>query len=168
MQSEDYVMMVCPASYIEAIKDEPFDKLIEERKSLEREIERLETILFSGKTGNENSISPGPDVKYQMDLEYLAELCKFMKEKYNQEIVFGKQKESLTLKDILKEIKSAKGYTNASLAEKCGYATASGISTKLEGADTIRIDTLIKILDAMDCELVIRDKAGDEEWRIGQ
>ncbi len=83
-------MMICPESYLETIKDKPFDQLIEERKTIEHEIEQLEDIVFSkNSVSSETVVSPGPDVKYQMNLEYLAALCKFMKNKYNQEIVFG-------------------------------------------------------------------------------
>jgi|GEM_PF-2421105 len=83
-------MMICPESYLETIKDKPFDQLIEERKTIEHEIEQLEDIVFSkNSVSSETVVSSGPDVKYQMNLEYLATLCKFMKDKYNQEIVFG-------------------------------------------------------------------------------
>ena len=33
--------------------------------------------------------SPSPDVRYQMHLEYLAELCKLMSRRYNEEYVDG-------------------------------------------------------------------------------
>ncbi len=65
----------------------------------------------------------------------------------------------------LKEIMKQRGFTNASLAEKCGYSTASGVSTKLSRSKGMRVDTLIKFLSAMDCELVIRSKLTDKsEW----
>ncbi len=86
-------MMICPESYINTIKNKPYEKLIEERKVLELEIEHLENTLFSkNSVSTETVIYPRPDVKYQMNLEYLSELCKFMKNKYNQEIVFGEYK----------------------------------------------------------------------------
>lgn len=34
-------------------------------------------------------IHPGPDVRYQMNLEYLSALCKYIKDKYNNEIIWG-------------------------------------------------------------------------------
>lgn len=34
---------------------------------------------------------PSPDVMYQMNLDYLSALCKFMSEKYNKEIVWGEE-----------------------------------------------------------------------------
>ena len=68
------------------------------------------------------------------------------------------------LKETIREVMNAKGFTNALLAEKCGYNTSSGVSTKFE-RKTMNVDTLIKFLEAMDCELVIRSKTTDKsEW----
>ncbi|MCR5099991.1 MAG: DUF4298 domain-containing protein [Butyrivibrio sp.] len=68
------------------------------------------------------------------------------------------------INDVIKEVMQYKGYTQASLAQKLGYSHASGVSTKLQRANGLRVDTLIKFLDAMDCQLVI--KASDKEWTI--
>ena len=38
------------------------------------------------------NISHGPDVRYQVYLQYLSKLCGFMYEKYNQEYVWGDRK----------------------------------------------------------------------------
>ena len=38
-------------------------------------------------------VHPGSDVRYQMRLEYLAELGKFMQQKYNWEIVWKDDEE---------------------------------------------------------------------------
>ena len=65
------------------------------------------------------------------------------------------------LKETIREVMKAKGFTNALLAEKCGYNTPSGVSTKFE-RKTMNVDTLIKFLEAMDCELVIR--SNKSEW----
>ena len=43
-------------------------------------------------SGEEWNIHPQPNVRYQMYLEYLSELCSFMKEKYNREYVWGDRK----------------------------------------------------------------------------
>ena len=68
------------------------------------------------------------------------------------------------LKETIREVMNAKGFTNALLAEKCGYNTPSGVSTKFE-RKTMNVDTLIKFLEVMDCELVIRSKTTDKsEW----
>ena len=59
-----------------------------------------------------------------------------------------------------------RGMTNQTLAEKCGYSTASGFSNLLARENGMRIDNLIKVLEAMDCELVIREKNKSQEWII--
>ena len=60
-----------------------------------------------------------------------------------------------------------RGMTNQTLAEKCGYATASGFSNLLARENGMRIDNLVKVLDALDCEVVIRSKTdSDNEWKI--
>lgn len=71
------------------------------------------------------------------------------------------------MKEIMKEIMKLRGFTNQTLAEKCGYTTASGVSTKLARSNGMRVDTLVKFLEAMDCELVIRSKLKDKsEWKV--
>ena len=70
-------------------------------------------------------------------------------------------------KNIVKEIMKQRGHTNASLANKLGFATSSGVSERLRGTTEMRVDTLINLLTAMDCELVIRSKVGDKEkWVV--
>ena len=89
-------MMISPISYIEELKDNSFEQLIAERDSLIQEINELEKIAF--KKGEDRTdpawqFRPGPDVRYQMNLGYLAELCNFIEEKYNREIVHGEELE---------------------------------------------------------------------------
>lgn len=68
---------------------------------------------------------------------------------------------------ILREIMALRGFTYQTLAEKCGYKTHTGVSTKMERANGMRVDTLLKFLNAMDCELVIRSKLSDKsEWKV--
>ena len=38
----------------------------------------------------------------------------------------------MSVKETVREVMNAKGFTNALLAEKCGYNTPSGVSTKFE------------------------------------
>lgn len=87
-------MMISPDGYMAMHENDSFEQLIKERKSLVSEINKLEKIVFDeDKTDEAWMICPGPDVKYQMSLEYLAELCKFMKEKYNKEVVWDDDNE---------------------------------------------------------------------------
>lgn len=83
-------MMISPESYKEFHKDESIEELIQERKELTDELAKLETIVFD-KNHNDSAwhFCPGPDVRYQMTLSYLAQLCELIREKYNAEIVQG-------------------------------------------------------------------------------
>ena len=40
-------------------------------------------------------VKPGPDVEYQMYLEYLAELCKRLGEKYNRDFEWDESEDEL-------------------------------------------------------------------------
>ena len=70
------------------------------------------------------------------------------------------------LKEILKEIMKDRGQTNASLAEKCGYSTPSAIRNMLERENGMRVDNLVKLLETMNCSLVIRSDLDDKEWSL--
>ena len=72
----------------------------------------------------------------------------------------------MSIKKIIRIIMTMKGMTNQTLAKKCGYATASGISNILSRGSGMRIDSLLKIVDALDCEVVIKSKNSSEEWKI--
>lgn len=70
-------------------------------------------------------------------------------------------------KNIVREIMKQRGHTYESLANKLGFAKPSGISERLRGTTEMRVDTLIKLLVAMDCELVIHSNVGDKEkWVV--
>ena len=79
-------MMISPKSYLDNHRDKDFEQLIKERDSLIKSITSLERIVFNeDRSGDAWKFHPGPDVKYQMELDYLSELCRFMSNKYNQE-----------------------------------------------------------------------------------
>ena len=68
------------------------------RRRLEKDLVELEKKLFYiGVDENDPSrfeldelwVSPGPEVEYQCNLMYLAELCNFLREKYNREEIWG-------------------------------------------------------------------------------
>ena len=70
-------------------------------------------------------------------------------------------------REIINEIMRKRNFTYATLSDKCGYSTASGISNKLSRPNGMRLDTFLKMLNALDCELVIRSKLTDKsEWKI--
>lgn len=69
-------------------------------------------------------------------------------------------------KEILKSAMQVRGYTQTYLAEKVGYSGQGGISRVLQ-SNSARLDTFVKILDAMDFEVVVRSKTkSGEEWKV--
>ena len=70
-------------------------------------------------------------------------------------------------KKTVVEIMKLRGFTNELLSKKLGYKTVSGVSERLRGTQDMRVDTLVKFLEQMDCELVIRSTTRDKaEWKI--
>lgn len=69
--------------------------------------------------------------------------------------------------DVLKAVMKLRGMSSEVLANKLGYAHASGVSERLRNKQDVRADTLAKFLEAMDCEIIVRSKIGDKEkWVI--
>lgn len=86
-------MMISPEAYLEQMKDATYEQLIKERDGLIRYVRRYEKTEKAGvRSGDEWMICPSPDVRYQMYLEYLSGLCLFMRNKYNEEYVWGDKK----------------------------------------------------------------------------
>lgn len=79
-------MMISSSTYVLEHEEDTFEQLIAERNSLVKEIMHLEKIVFDKDKSDESWMrSLGPDVQYQMSLEYLSELCKFMSRRYGTE-----------------------------------------------------------------------------------
>ena len=76
----------------------------------------------------------------------------------------------MTEKDVVRELMSLRGWSQAKLAEEAGFKSQSNITGLLnQNHNGIRIDNLFKMLDAMGCEIVVRDKMGSKkEWIIDQ
>lgn len=64
--------------------------------------------------------------------------------------------------EVVKTIMKAKGVSGKTLAEKLGYNTASAVTNRLQ-SKTMTVEKLVELLDAMDCELIIKNKVGDKE-----
>ena len=96
-------MMICPELYVQNLKDAGYPELIRERDSLLQSIREFEEKETAGdRSGDEWRLCPQPDVRYQMDLEYLAALCSYMSEKYSEDYVWGKR----TLKEDAEQTKT--------------------------------------------------------------
>lgn len=80
----------------------------------------------------------------------------------------------MNAKNTVKEIMKLRGHNNRTLAEKLGYvnqggdALPTGVANRLSsGAQEMRVDTLVKFLAALDCELVIKSTNADKrEWTV--
>lgn len=73
----------------------------------------------------------------------------------------------MNAKQIVSEVMKKRGFTNKALSEKLKYPTPSGVSERLRGKQDMRVDTLVKFLEAMDCEVIIKSKLSDRtEWII--
>lgn len=73
----------------------------------------------------------------------------------------------MTSRDIILENMKSQGITNKALAERLGYLYASGVSERLRGSNSMKIDVLLKFLDVLDCDLVVRQRENNQEWVIG-
>ena len=81
-------MMISPESYLSEHKNDTFEELIKERDSLIEDIRELEKLVYTeDRSSEEWRFNPGPDVRYQMDLDYLSKLCEFISQKYCCEVV---------------------------------------------------------------------------------
>ena len=71
-------------------------------------------------------------------------------------------------KKIVREVMNQRGHTYESLALKLGFKKPSGVSERLRGTAEMRVDTLIKLLAEMDCELIVRSKLPKDksEWVV--
>lgn len=78
-------MMISPESFIEfECKGKSYKELLKIRDEILASVYDFENGRISSE---EKMIMPSPEVKYQMNLEYLGVLCKLISETYNQEVV---------------------------------------------------------------------------------
>ena len=76
--------MISPGTFIEfECKGKSYKELLEEIYAFE-----------NGKISpEERMVCPSPEVVYQMNLEYLGELCKLISDTYNSEVVWKDEEE---------------------------------------------------------------------------
>ena len=67
-------------------------------------------------------------------------------------------------KEIVRDIMKTLNINQSELASKTGYKSASGISEILNRRG-MRVDIFQKLVEAMGCELVVRN--GEKEWVVG-
>ena len=71
-------------------------------------------------------------------------------------------------KQIVREVMKLRGWSQPKLANEVGGWSQSNISGLLNNnKNGIRMDNLFKMLNAMGCEIVVRDKMGSKkEWIV--
>jgi plasmid maintenance system antidote protein VapI len=68
---------------------------------------------------------------------------------------------------IVKSIFKDRNISYMTVAENLGYKHASAVSNRLDDTRPITTDILLKILDELDCELVVRSRKKDRtEWVV--
>ena len=76
-------MMISPEMFADEYKENSYEELIKVRDNLIQDIRRFEK---GNITEEEMMTKPSQDTRYQCNLEYLAEICKLIQEKYNQKL----------------------------------------------------------------------------------
>jgi hypothetical protein len=91
--------------------------------------------------------------------------------KSRNRVILSSTKEVTTMKpnNIIKEIMKLRGHNARTLAERLGKSTASYVSNPLSREKGMRMDTFIEMVEAMDCEIIIRSKLEDKsKWSVGE
>ena len=69
--------------------------------------------------------------------------------------------------EIVKSIFKDRNVSYLTVAQKLGYKHASAVSNRLDDKRSLQVDNLLNILQALDCELVIRSTTKDKtEWIV--
>lgn len=75
----------------------------------------------------------------------------------------------MTGKEIVKALLVVRGFTKEALGEKIGKSETDIKGYVNRGKNDMRVDILVQLLEAMDCELVVRSKLKDKsEWIVGK
>ena len=81
--------MISPNGFIHQYEDYKYEDLLPIRDELIEDIKAFE----QGDISESVIVSPSPDVIYQCNLDYLAELLKLIAEKYREEVVWKDDQE---------------------------------------------------------------------------
>lgn len=82
-------MMISPNNFANEHQDDSYEELIELRDELVGQLKKYEEADHS----NSNPANfPSPEVKYMMNLQYVARLCNMIAKKYNSDFAMGEEK----------------------------------------------------------------------------
>lgn len=69
------------------------------------------------------------------------------------------------VKEVIKSVIAARGYNQASVAKKAGWSNQSSLSTAIT-RENPSIETVMRILDALEYDLVIHDRNSGSTFEI--
>lgn len=74
----------------------------------------------------------------------------------------------MTEREVVKDIMAMRGWSQSKLAEEVGGWKQTNITGLLNNTKNgMRIDNLLKMVSALGCDLIVRDKMGSgREWKI--
>lgn len=74
----------------------------------------------------------------------------------------------MTEKDVVRKVMEVRKWSQPELAKKAGFASQSNITGFLNNnTNGIRFDNLFRMLNAMGCEIIVKDTMGTgKEWTI--
>lgn len=69
--------------------------------------------------------------------------------------------------EVIREILAMRGWSQAKLAQECGYKRQSNIAAILTRNTDMKVCNLVELSEAMGFEVIVRDKMGSkQEYRI--
>ena len=74
----------------------------------------------------------------------------------------------MTIRTYIRSKMAEREINQTALAEKAGFKNQSNIATLLKSDKGMRTDNLFSLLEALNCELVIRDRDSGEEKTISR
>ena len=71
----------------------------------------------------------------------------------------------MTEKEIIRKAMSVRGFNQTILANKANLKRQSNVSEMLRSKN-LRVDNLVRLLDTMEFDVVVKDRNGSDVWKI--
>lgn len=73
----------------------------------------------------------------------------------------------MNIKGVIKAAMASRGYNQAAVAEKAGWSNQSSLSTAINRQNP-SMETVFRILNAMEYEIIIKDKNSANSWKVDE
>lgn len=70
-----------------------------------------------------------------------------------------------SIKQIIKTAIANRGYNQKAVAQKAGWKNQSSLSTAIN-RENPSMDTVFRILDALEYDIIIKDRNSSTEWKV--